>query len=634
MDRQGHARPEEVLRLLASAANAFRLYPPTSDLPTQAVERFLRFAASTTTATGPLRFTVNPHGFRLGETDIGPGLTQVVALAETLHAMQAGQLIIAPEIDEAETRTFLQIVTSEALAVRQGGGIRTALGNAGVSHIAVIEVTLRASEEEGLAGLDLTSAPLDDIAAEVTTAAEDWARSAAAGQGADAVSTALDRLEAATRDLASERVAQAMLRLDEDTRERILAAALVPDVTSGKRMEGMLEIIARMNPSTIARLLKLTAERLGATPDPLLAAIDLPPEVLAQVMMILNPSPRSEQECGVPQSVNVDAMAAEASAEEEEPDLERQVALSAPQLASGRALTTTVQVSRLHAGLEAVRAIAEALPSAARDGALVECREALRRLDELREDPALTADADRARATLADEELLRDVCRAPLTDADAAVAGEILAAAGPTGAAALLECYVSTDEFRRSLLRPTLRGMSDQVLNVAGRLIRNAGTPIAIAVLKTLPALGDRRAMPVIVSGLEHLDSEVRRAALTALADTMSDDGTTALAKALGHWDPGTRRFAARELGRTHSETAVPALVRVLDEIELFERNYELKKEVITSLEAIGSARAVPVLKRIVGNRFSFGRKNKELRFLAEKAMERIVRESGPTGGR
>ena len=94
----------------------------------------------------------------------------------------------------------------------------------GVSHIAVIEVSLRASDETGLLGVDLMTAPLDDIAAEVVAAAERWQKSD--GPGHDEMAEAIDRLEAATRELAVERVAEALMRLDETSRMKVLAFSL------------------------------------------------------------------------------------------------------------------------------------------------------------------------------------------------------------------------------------------------------------------------------------------------------------------------------------------------------------------------------------------------------------------------
>ncbi len=150
------------MRLLASAANAARLYPPSSELPGQARERFVARANEVTGQLGPLRYVVDPHELKIGETVLAQGQSQTTGFAEALHAMQVGQLVIAPGVTVEETIAFIDIANTEPAQVRSQG-IRELLMRAGVSHVAVIEVSLRKSDEEGILGIDLTNAPLDEI---------------------------------------------------------------------------------------------------------------------------------------------------------------------------------------------------------------------------------------------------------------------------------------------------------------------------------------------------------------------------------------------------------------------------------------------------------------------------------------
>ncbi len=143
----------------------------------------------------------------------------------------------------------------------------------GVSHLAVIEVSLRASDETGLLGVDLMAAPLDDIAAEVVAAAERWQKSE--GPGHDEMAEAIGRLEVATRELAVQRVAEALMRLDETSRMKVLAFSLKAD-GNGARMEGMLAIVASMKPAALARLLMLVAAQAPTDPRRVAAALPLP----------------------------------------------------------------------------------------------------------------------------------------------------------------------------------------------------------------------------------------------------------------------------------------------------------------------------------------------------------------------
>jgi HEAT repeat protein len=105
-------------------------------------------------------------------------------------------------------------------------------------------------------------------------------------------------------------------------------------------------------------------------------------------------------------------------------------------------------------------------------------------------------------------------------------------------------------------------------------------------------------------------------------------ESASMLQRALAHWDPQTRRTAAREIGRTNRVEALPALLRLLDEVYFFERNYELKKEVLKSLESMRPAQAKGVLTRMAKRRFVIGKKNRELRYLAQRTLSLL--ESPP----
>jgi hypothetical protein len=630
VEPEAYPRADETLRLLAVAAASARLYPPTSALPTEAVAKFTKRSNEVTGAQGPMRFAVNPDGFRIGDTEIALGNTQVAALAKALYALQVGQVVIAPGLTDPEAIAFVTIANAEPAAVRAVGGPRTVLGSAHVSHIAVVEVSLRASEEAGLAGMDLMTAPIEDIAGELGDAAEAWGRTTGAGD--DQMARAIGKLETATRDIAVERVALAMMRLDEATRARVLAFSLKSDA-NGRRMDGMLDVIAHMKPAALARLLMLVATQAGTDPNRIAAALPLPPQTAPRLRALLAPDHPRDSDAPPPPGAR--ELASQMAVAEDPADIQRQLAVAAPQLAAGRALSTAVAVSRVHETDESVRAIAETLPEAAKSGAFANVREALRRLDELSSDPALTGEIGQARAMLSNPEVLADICSAVVNDADAAIAGEILQAAGPAGAEALLETYIRGNDAHRSLLRPALRAMSPAILGVARQRLRNEEPARAVVILSTLSALGDRRAVPVMMQAIYHLDEHVRFAAITALADTPEAEAANALVKALGHPEPETQRFAVREIGRVKAAPAVYQLTRALEDLNILQRTYEMKKEVIHALEQIATPEAQHALRRTADRKIAWGRRSRELRSLARRALEDIEADecTPPTEG-
>lgn len=614
---------EDLLRLLAAAMNAVRLYPLASPLRTEAIARFTADARTAATAA-PMQLKVDRGRFIIGEMAVGEGLPQIAALSETLHALQVGQLIIAPGLTEDESSRFLDVLSSDAHAIRAGGGIRSALLAAGVANIAVIEVSLRASSEEGLLGLDLTTAPLEDIARELSGAVESWI-AAPDAEGGDLVGEAIQRLEPAARDLAMRRCAEALMLLDEATRLRMLSSAM-PSAVSPASMDGLLEVVAHMPPAALARLLRLTAESRNADAGAVIGAIEFPPELAAELARMLKPSPQTEAERGVPPEADVGGIAHEVAAADES-DLAHITTLvkaTTARTAAARGLITTVQMASDRPGDDTLRAVTEAVKPAVQQGALDELASAAALVQRLADDPALAASVQGARAALADPVLLETAARRLGDDPDSRAARSLLSAAGTPGAEALVSAYLDANELQRANLLPAATEMIESVAPIAGRVLRAGEASSASAMLRLLGSMHSRRLVPTIASGLEHLDVGVREAAIVALAGSPSPETTQVLSKALAHWDPETRRIAAREIGRSGNADAVPALLKVIAEVSMFERNYELKKEVLKSLEMLRSPQAIPALKRMAKRGFVIGKKNRELRYLAQRVLESL----------
>ncbi|MFA5844625.1 MAG: HEAT repeat domain-containing protein [Coriobacteriia bacterium] len=623
MEGTAHNRAEEVLRRLAAAASAVRLYPPASALPRQAVEGFVTAAHAATASLGPLRFVVDPEAIRLEDDPVATGQPQVSNLAESLYALQVGQLIVAPGVTFEESSAFLAVIGGDTRDVRAAGGVRTALGAAGVTHLAVIEVSLRAATEEGIAGLDLTAARIDDIAERVAGAAERWAAGAAEGAANDDVAATLAGLEDAARDLAQARVAEALLRLPESVRVAVVEQAMRED-SEGARMDGMLDVVARMDPSTLARLLALVAARADKDTEDVASALTLPPEIARELALLLSPPVTDEEARGIPADPDVLGMAgAVADQEGDAEEIARQLTAASPSSAASRALVAAVEVCRARPAEDTVLAVGDAIASAMRAGAFAPLQEAIDLLDGLDDDPALGEALARARTALADSKLLASVCRHVRDADDARLAAVVLRGAGQVGAETLLDCLLACGTAARELLLPIAGPLTEGILLAAGRRIRGSD-PTGAAVVAIVAELGGKRAVPALTQALEHVDAAVRRASVTALADLGTAEAAAALAKALGHWDPETARFAAREVGRVRLSAAVPALVRQLEEVRIFSPNHEVRKEIIKSLEAIASPNALPALCRIAGRRIVLGRQRKELQFLARRAVAAI----------
>jgi hypothetical protein len=173
----------ETARALAAAAGSARLYPAGSPMTVVAIDRFVDAAARATAVMGTMRFVVDPRGLILGDKPLAETHAGVATLAESLYAHQAGQLIIGEGTETSEAAAFVGVLGRDPVAIRAVGGIRSALLAQRVTHLGVVELTLRTSEEQGLLGLDLTLAPGDQVAAAVSDAALTWAASASEGEG-------------------------------------------------------------------------------------------------------------------------------------------------------------------------------------------------------------------------------------------------------------------------------------------------------------------------------------------------------------------------------------------------------------------------------------------------------------------
>jgi hypothetical protein len=625
MSGQAEIRAEEIVRALAVAAAAVRLYPPTSEIPAQTVDRVISVSeAVTTAARSPVRFAIEPKGFKLGDQLFGEGQAQVVGLAEALYAHQIGQLIVAPGVTAEETSAFLRCVGSDPSAVREEGGLRHVMVTAGVAHIAVVELTLRASNEEGLAGLDLTSAPLEVVGPAVLRSAADWARSAASGQGRDELAEVIGGLESAARELAMERVAQALLQLDEQTRGAVLAASVRQDA-SGQAMEGMLAVIANMRPAQLARLLMLAAGRTGADPSSIMSRLTLPPEAMRALQLLLRTSPRSETESGVPVSIDAEVLAGDAAeSDEDEEALEAAKRTLSVDAAAVRALVTTSHILERSPTPESVDAIGEALPGAIAAGAFGPARSALALLEGLADRPDLDTSIVRARHALTNPDVLARGATA-FTDAVAARdAAAVFAAAGSAGSDAVLDAWLKVGEAGRDPLEQVARAMPEQIVAGAGRRIRG-GDPVAVReIVALLGRLGDRRAVSSLSQALDHESPEVRSAAIAAMAAIDTEESWAAVVSSLTHPHGDTARQALAAIRTAGRRRAAPAMIAVLQLHSSGTRNHELKREIIEDMRTMGADEALPALRKIAGRAFAFGRKARELRDAARRAVAEL----------
>ncbi len=589
LDNERTAAAENALRALASAAAAVRLYPPSSPMREDAVHRATD-ALRAMVPGEPVRLAVDRERFLLDGVPVGEGRQATAALAESLHALQVGQLIVGPHVSAAEVGALLDLLARDAREVRMGGGARAALVAAGAQNIAVVEVSLRASEEKGLAGVDLVAAPLSDIAPLLPGACEQWRRSAGTDDPVDEVARTLQGVEPAMRDLALARIAQSLLLLDEDTRIRLLQDALsrTPD---GRPMDGMLSALAKLPPAALARLLRLTAEQRNTRPDVLLHEVPLPPDVLREIKALVQPIPQADPVRGVPEQVDPAAIAAEAETDEaDQISIEGLVRAATPAAAAERALDACIDVFTRHADAESLAALAEAASRTLRAGTSGRLDEAAALIAQSAATPDLATEASAAARRLARE----------ILDAAARLEGD-----------------------RRAPLVAAAMRLTEQVAATASSDIGGDDERRALAAVELLLAMGDKRLTGIAARGLQHRSATVRLGTLRALAENATQEAATAIVSAVQRGDEQTRLAAVREVCRANLVDAMPALVRVLAEEAPLRRNHELKLEILRCIAQTRYAPARDAVARIAARRPVL-RRTRELVQRAREALTAI----------
>ena len=632
---------EDSVRTLAAAAGSARLYPAGSPMTSAAVGRFVEAVTRATAVLGNFRLVIDPQGMRFGTRAVADGSSTISGLAETLYAQAAGQLLISPGVTAEEAAAFLGVIDTDPVTVRDAGGVRTAVAAAGVTHLALAEIDLRddatvAAEDS----FDPLAGPLSDIASSIAEAADEWADGAAAGAGNDGLAAILGGIDPIDLQAAQERMAKALLCLDERSRVAVLQQALTADAT-GAPMSSTLAIVARMPPAALARLLALFADGSGTRLAGALGTIKMPQEAAwALETLLASSAEAADGPDDAPFMDDISDVAAAMAVEDPGDAMARWrlVQSATAEDSAARALETSLMVLENRPVPETVAAVGVSLNVAAHEGAWRTAERAAGALDQIgRRHPELSADVTAALAPLDDVETMRLACLAVATNegpqGDAARSGtspatgaaEVLAMGGRAAAEALTGMYVSTtDPAQRGRLAAVAVRLSNPLAGFAARTIRDSSSADAIAMISLLSTSPSRSTVGAIGRALDHLDPVVRATALAALCSSDEPEARQAVIHAMDHWDPATRRVAAMELGRHHVDQAVEPLVKVLWKREMFERNYELRKQCIESLVQIGSPRALPGLRRMAAWRFVIDRRGRELRYLAHQAVAEL----------
>lgn len=229
MEERERRSMEAVVRGVAAAGKALRLYPPTSPIPREAVGAAAASLASVFETAPTLSLAVARDGFTLGDEPLGATAPGVLDLAEELRRHGVAELTFAPGCDAQDLLAFLEVMLSDPEDVRSRGGVSTALASAGVQCVRVADVALTTVEDAlpEMLGEDV-DAFLRDLAADPDKLSV-WLSVASKSDPA-ALADSLDELAGAAggdgREGLLASLAAAFAQQDADGKDAVLGLAL------------------------------------------------------------------------------------------------------------------------------------------------------------------------------------------------------------------------------------------------------------------------------------------------------------------------------------------------------------------------------------------------------------------------
>lgn len=219
---------EAVIRGIASAGKALKLYPPTSPIPRQSVEAAASALDSFLYSHPGLALSVVREGFSWHGTIVGAGLPGVSDLADVLRDHGIAQVDFSPGCSPDELIELLTVIMQDRAQALAGGGISAMLTARGVDSVRVTEVQLTVIE-------DIGPTPGEDIDEFLRELANDpdklatWMAAASAGDPA-AFGEGLGEIAASVGPEGVERLmeslAAAFLKQNPDSKDVLLGLAM------------------------------------------------------------------------------------------------------------------------------------------------------------------------------------------------------------------------------------------------------------------------------------------------------------------------------------------------------------------------------------------------------------------------
>jgi len=147
MDKEMQRILEDVVRGIAAAGKALRLYPATSPIPQQSIDRAHLAIERFLTGANILSLTVARDGLEYRSEPVSGGVPGVTDITAALRSHDIAEISFLPGCMSDELVALLSLLLSDPADVRSQGGLASALVISGSSNIRVSEVRLQVAEE-------------------------------------------------------------------------------------------------------------------------------------------------------------------------------------------------------------------------------------------------------------------------------------------------------------------------------------------------------------------------------------------------------------------------------------------------------------------------------------------------------
>lgn len=618
---------EEVVRALAAASRALRLYPSTSSIPQQSVEVasdalqafFAGGHASLVLAVE--RDCLSWLGDPLTAAAFGQG-----GFVDELRDHGVAEMELLPGCDSAQLLALLDTVSKDPSALEETGGIEAALASAGVHGVRLGMLRLTRSDH-------LAAAPGEDVDEFLRSVANDpdkltaWLAAAAEGDPRSLEEGLIELVRAAGpdgNDAFVETLSKAFLAQSPDGKDAILSLSMeqgpIRELTGGVfRTLSSGDIAGAVLGGSLGKnMLSLSS---ALTTLPLDQVTD---EVRQEVQAMLPTSGHS---------------AKEASFLEHMLEVRRRIDPEQPLVDADATYRAAAQAATLSDEL-----IAKAREAVSRSGSSVSAasvRTMLALLDQQSDYnlycSSLDAIArvttrlldqgqlDLAAQTLADLNGRARSYAGPWADLPDKLRATIAAAAGPSSMGGLVRTATERPEmldaareivaYSSDLLSPALvaeaislgapgietaeklvgRQVCDHLAQHIGSTVPSRMAPVAARLTRE----GDSRSVSAIESVIRRGEPQARKEAVTGIASVDSPAAVRLLGAFLRDPSIDSSTAAARALGRLTTPGVTTVLATRLDEIDVDGEGFELAREIIAALARTPDPGAGAVLDRL-----------------------------------